>query len=102
MCIHNNYETIELARVQLIIGEEKRSRYIHQAHKEGLTLSAWMRAAADERLERNSRYQLFESAEDIEKFFNECDELETKGQEPDWEQHRSVMDEVRKRGAAST
>ncbi len=91
-----------MARVQLIIGEEERSRYIHQARKEGLTLSAWLRAAADERLKRYSLYQLFESAEDFEKFFNECDELETKGPEPDWEQHRSVMDEVRKRSTTST
>ena len=44
-----------MARVQLIIRDEDKRRYIHQARKEGLTLSAWLRAAADERIERKSR-----------------------------------------------
>ena len=91
-----------MARVQLIIPDEKRSRYIHQARKEGLTLSAWLRAAADERLERKSRVQPFESVADLEAFFTECDKLDSRGTEPDWEQHLSVINEARNRGTTST
>ena len=91
-----------MARVQLIIRDEDRSRYIHQARKEGLTLSAWLRAAADERLERNSRTAPFESIADIKKFFAKCDKLDSGGTEPDWDQHLLVINETRKRGMTNT
>ena len=35
-----------MARVQLIIPDEDRDRFVRQARGEGLTLSAWLRAAA--------------------------------------------------------
>ena len=91
-----------MARVQLMMRDEDRSRYRYQAHKEGMTLSAWLRAAADERLERYSQVQPFASVADLEAFFAECDQRESTGTEPDWEQHLAVMNEARKRGAANT
>ncbi|MDE0308731.1 MAG: hypothetical protein OXI60_02715 [Acidiferrobacterales bacterium] len=91
-----------MARVQLIIRDEDRSRYIHQARKEGLTLSAWLRAAADERLDRNSGVTPFESPADIEEFFTKCDNLDSNGTEPDWEQHLLVIHETRNRGMTNT
>ncbi len=91
-----------MARVQLVLPDEDRSQYIHQAKKEGLTLSAWLRAAAAERLERKSRVQPFESVADLQAFFTECDKRECGGIEPDWEQHISVIDEARKRGSAGS
>lgn len=39
-----------MARVQLMIRDEDKKRHTHQARKEGLTLSAWLRAAAEVRL----------------------------------------------------
>ncbi|MCY4313684.1 MAG: hypothetical protein OXD44_08345 [Gammaproteobacteria bacterium] len=91
-----------MARVQLVIRDEDRNRYYYQARQEGMTLSAWLRAAADERLERNSKIQPFDSIEDIEAFFAKCDSLQTDGAEPDWEQHLSVLDEVLRQGGSST
>ena len=91
-----------MARVQLVLRDEDRSRYIHQTNKEGLTLSAWLRAAAEERLERNSRVQPFESVTDLKAFFTECDKRDSGGIEPDWEQHISAINEVRKRGAVGS
>ncbi len=91
-----------MARVQLIIRDEQRSQYIHQARKEGLTLSAWLRCAADDRLKRNSRLDSFNSVADLEAFFAKCDKLNSDGTEPDWEQHLSVINETRGRGATST
>ncbi len=91
-----------MARVQLVLPDEDRSQYIHQARKEGLTLSAWLRAAAAERLQRKSRVQTFESIADLEAFFTECDKRESGGIEPDWEQHVFVIDEARKRGSAGS
>ena len=91
-----------MARVQLIIPDEEKGQYIHQARKEGLTLSAWLRVAAKERLERNTRNDPFESIAEIKQFFAKCDKLESGGTEPDWEQHLFVIDETRKRGMTST
>ena len=91
-----------MARVQLVIPDEDRSRFVYQAHKEGMSLSAWLRAAARERLERQSQVQPFASVADLEAFFAECNKLEATGTEPDWEQHLAVINEARKRGATST
>lgn len=91
-----------MARVQLVIPDEDRTRFVYQAHREGISLSAWLRAAARERLERKSQVQPFESVADLEAFFAERDKLEPTGTEPDWEHHLAVMDEARKRGATST
>ena len=40
-----------MARVQLIIPDGDKARFVRQARREGLSFSAWLRAAARERLE---------------------------------------------------
>ena len=39
-----------MARVQLVMADEDRERFVEQARREGMSLSAWLRAAARERL----------------------------------------------------
>ncbi len=91
-----------MARVQLVIPDEDRDRFVHQAQTEGMTLSAWLRSAAHQRLKEQQRLHAFRSQEDLEGFFRACDALEGPGREPDWEQHRAVIDESRQRGLSST
>ena len=91
-----------MARVQLIIRDEDKSRFIHQARKEGLTLSAWLRAAADERLERQSCIDPFESIADMKEFFCKCDKLESHKIESDWEQHLFVLQDARNKGMTNS
>ena len=91
-----------MARVQLVIPDEHRDRFLHQARKEGLTLSAWLRAAARERLSRKQRSDPFESANDVEAFFRGCDALERDRPEPEWDEHLAVIGESRRRGRSST
>ena len=91
-----------MARVQLIVPNEDRDRYVHQARREGLTLSAWLRAAAQDRLEKHQTSKRFKSIEDLNQFFAECDELVGPGTEPDWGEHLTVINESRGRGAAPT
>lgn len=91
-----------MARVQLVIPDEDRDRFVHQAQTEGMTLSAWLRSAARQRLKEQQRLHAFRSHEDLEGFFRACDALEGPGREPDWEQHRAVIDESRQRGLSST
>ena len=40
-----------MARVKLIFPDEDKAQFVRQARREGLTLSAWLRAAGQERLE---------------------------------------------------
>ena len=67
-----------------------------------MTLSAWLRAAAHERLEEQQRSDPFDSPADLEVFFRECDALEEPTPEPDWVEHVDVINESRSRGASNT
>lgn len=91
-----------MARVQLVVPDEDRDRYVHQARREGLTLSAWLRTAAQQRLRQQQRVSPFEGTADLEEFFRECDALDGPAREPDWEEHLAMIDESRRRGAAGT
>lgn len=91
-----------MARVQLVIPDEDRDRYVHQARREGLTLSAWLRTAAQQRLRQQQRVSHFEGTADLEEFFAECDALDGPAREPDWGEHIAMIDESRRRGAAGT
>ncbi len=82
-----------MARVQLIIPDEDRDRFVQQARKEGMTFSAWLRAAARARLEERQRVERFESPEDLRRFFDECDSRRGPGVEPDWEEHLRTLQE---------
>ncbi len=89
-----------MARVQLIIPDEDRDRFVQQARQEGLTFSAWLRAAARERCEDRQRAERFKSPGDLRQFFEDCDARRGPGMEPDWEEHSRVIGESRGRGVA--
>ncbi len=92
-----------MARVQLVIPDQDRDRFVQQARREGMTFSAWLRAAAHDRLEESERSRRFESPEQWEEFFKMCDALEDGPDiEPDWEEHLRVIDESRRRGFTDT
>ena len=76
-----------MARVQLVIPDADRDRYWCQARKEGMTLSAWLRTAARERLQKRQSAKPFQSPEELEEFFRACDHLEGPETEPDWDEH---------------
>lgn len=87
-----------VARVQVIIPDDDRDRFVRQAQREGLTFSAWLRAAARDRLEARERAQRFQSPEDLRRFFEECDAREGPGVEPDWDEHLQTIHESKTRG----
>lgn len=91
-----------MARVQLVIPDEDRDRFVHQARREGMTLSAWLRTAAREHLEGQQRSEPFESVVDLKAFFKICDSLAGPEPEPEWEEHLKVISESRGRGASDT
>ena len=76
-----------MARVQFRIPDEDRDRYLYQARKERMTLSAWLRAAARERLQKRQSVKPLQSPEELQEFFRACDRLEGPEPEPDWGEH---------------
>ena len=91
-----------MARIHLVVSEPDRTRYASAARREGLTLSAWLRAAAADRLERRAGAEPFRTEDDGWRFFADRDAESGCGAEPDWEQHLDVMHESRSRAAAAT
>ena len=89
-----------MARVQLVMPDDDRDRFVNQAQREGISLSAWLRAAARERLETRQSVKQFESPEDVKEFFRSCAALEGPETELDWSEHLRVMSESRGRGSA--
>ena len=91
-----------MARVQLVMPDTDRDRFVDQARREGMSLSAWLRAAARERLETRQRVKVFESPEDVEEFFRSCAALDGPETEPDWSEHLRVISESRASGVPTT
>ena len=91
-----------MARVQLVMPDADRDRFVDQARREGLSLSAWIRAAAQERLETRQRVKIFESPDEVKEFFLRCASLDGPETEPDWDEHLRVMNESRGSGRTTT
>lgn len=91
-----------MARVQLIIPDADHDRFVAQARREGATLSAWLRAAAEDRLAKGQRVKPFESSEDVDEFFQWNDALDGPEREPDWSEHLQVINESRAEGMPDT
>ena len=91
-----------MARVQLVMADDERDRFVQQARQEGMSLSAWLREAARERFEKRQMVKQFQSPEEVEEFFRSCVALEGPETEPDWDEHLRVISESRGRGVAGT
>ncbi len=87
-----------MARVEIVIPDEDHDRFLSQTRHEGMTLSAWLRAAAHERLESRQKVKPFGSPEEVEAFFRESDARAQPGREPEWEEHLATMRESQLRG----
>jgi hypothetical protein len=91
-----------MARIQLVMPDEDRDLFVHEARKEGVSLSEWLRLAARERVERRREQARFASREELYAFFGRCDRVESEGVEPDWESHLATMRASRATGESGT
>ena len=74
-------------------------------HKPGNTMPDGARmppAPKGHPADRRQHAAPFESAKHLQEFFQACDALEGPEAEPEWEEHLSVIDESRRRGAATS
>ena len=88
------------ARIQIVVDELEREAFRRAAAREGLSLSDWLRRAARARIESDAAAPL-ETRDELRAFFEECRRRE-RGREPDWSEHRAVMDESRASGRSRT
>ena len=87
-----------MARVQLVIPDADKVRFAHQARREGMSLSAWLRAAARERFEKHRKMKRFRTVEDVKAFFERVHTDAGPGREPDWEEHLKVINKSKMEG----
>ncbi len=88
------------ARVQIVVDEIEREAFRQAAAREGLSLSDWLRRAARDRLASSSPSKL-SSLTDLRNFFEDCDRRE-QGEEPDWQEHRRMIEESKATGTPKT
>lgn len=89
-------------RVQVVLDERERAAFRRQARLEGLSLSAWLREAGRERLSEQEGMPRFADRESLAAFFERCDRHAGEGKEPDWAEHRQVIDASRGEGLPPT
>ena len=83
-------------RVQVLLDPESRRLFQKLAEREGLSLSAWLRRAGEERAERQQGSSI-QTVEALNQFFLECAEREV-GDEPEWDDHSRTMRRSRSSG----
>ena len=79
-----------MTRIHIVVDEEEKERFRCCAEGEGKTLSEWLREAAREKLRQEGPLRL-DSLEELRAFFASCDARERRD-EPDWEEHRRVIE----------
>lgn len=89
-----------MTRVQVLLDEDELARFRRQAQREGLSLSAWLRQAGQERLQ-SRRGRRIQTVDDLREFFRAVDERES-GSEPDWEEQKVKIARSRAAGQSGT
>lgn len=90
-----------MSRVHIILDDTEKALYRHQAEREGRSLGAWLRAAAEDRLRAAQARRELRTHAALAQFFHECDAREP-GREPDWAEHRALIERSRQGGLEVT
>ena len=78
-------------RIQVVLENHEKAAYKKAAKMQGMSLSAWMKACARKGLEQHRKISLPGSRKELQAFFEECDQRE-QGVEPDWEEHKRIIE----------
>ena len=85
-------------RVQVILDEQEAALFRSHAKKEAVSLSKWMRDSARQRLEKERLKRALKDPYQLARFFEECDQIEPNGVEPDWNEYKSLLTEGYSKG----
>lgn len=81
-------------KIQVIVDDAEWPIFQTAAAQVGLSLSAWFREAAQLKLELAQRQPRLGTPTALQAFFAECADRES-GTEPDWQQHKDVLNRSR-------
>ncbi len=84
-------------RIHIPIDEADKARFRRYAQQEGKSLSAWLRDAAEDRIRKLQERPSLRTRQALSTFFTECDRREVQP-EPDWEEHRRIIERSRTEG----
>ena len=84
-----------MPRIQLILSDEERELFKAQARREGKPLDEWLKVAALQRLGWTPPTAKSGKIEDLDAFFRKCEEIPGPEREPDWEEYKKLINEVR-------
>jgi hypothetical protein len=87
-------------RVQVVLSDADKELFSREAARAGMSLSAWLRQAAHDRVRAEASDSRM-SPKELEAFFAACRRRE-EGVEPDWEQHERIIERSRRSGAAES
>jgi predicted DNA-binding protein len=92
------------ARIHIVLPTEEKERYRAIAEREGTTLSRWIRGAVRERAATYHLEHKLDTVEELEAFFEKCDQLHDGSDlsEPEWEDHKKLIQESRTGGSEAT
>ncbi|MGY6554313.1 MAG: hypothetical protein ACXIUM_07295 [Wenzhouxiangella sp.] len=85
-------------RIQVVLDEAERAEFRRHARLEGQSLSAWLKTAGRARIAEKQNQRPFTDPESLACFFKQCDERSGSGTEPDWAEHRRLVEESKIRG----
>lgn len=80
-----------MTRIHIPLDEPEKERFRHQAEREGKSLAAWLRDAARDKLAAAQRRSAIETVDELRAFFAICTARETR-REPEWNEHRRVIE----------
>lgn len=99
--VSSYWEPNPMGRIHILVDEQAKARYRRHAAREGKSLGAWLREAAEEKLARERAVDRLETVAELRAFFERCDARE-RAPEPDWAEHRRVIDRSRSGGTEVT
>lgn len=88
-------------RIHIVVDAAEKARFRAVAARAGKSLSGWLRDAAREKLAAAEMQGGLDTQAALRAFFEACDRRES-GIEPDWAEHREVIERSRSSGASRT
>ena len=87
-------------RIQVVVDEQEKHAFRAAARNAGMSLSAWLKECAFRALEE-SRTEAPQTAEELRRFFAECDARD-EGVEPDWSEQKRIIERSTVSGTTDT
>ena len=80
-----------MTRIHIPLAEAEQERFRELAEREGKSLAGWLRDAARDKLAAAERRPALGTLVELRAFFATCTSRETR-REPEWDEHRRVIE----------